>query len=368
MFFAVGFIQLVPLLIEKQSEFENEHISQIMLQEGKSCGMAGFFSRVENFAAGEKFWREELKTHTGDVSRDRLYGIGCVRLADILVRRALYSETLIPKEAERLYNEALKVENNLGGKLYEITGAAESLADLYQAQGRLAECESLLKQKMASLKRRENSRRVMEIVTSLVSLYVDQKRYHDAIEILTNEFQERELLGLSKYGEPWNLYLLSQIYYSMGNYSKTVAVCEEAIKIYDYGITETPIRSYLAASLRELGRTKEAEAQYRLDLKYNRMRGMWDGKAWIPMKDTQNGSSSDLRALGEICLNQHRYAEADAFLKEALKIGQEELALEGPIFAKNAQRNFVKEIGKDITKLNRLQGNTNSTQVKGRAS
>lgn len=356
MFFVVVFIQSVPLLIDKQSALENEHIEQTMLKEGKLCGLAGFFSGVENFAAREKFWREELKTHTGDVSRDRLYGIGCVRLADIQVRRARHFETPIPKEAERLYNEALKVENNLGGKLYEVVGAAESLADLYQAQGRLAECETLLKQKMASLTRRENSRRMMEIVTSLVSLYVDQKRYQDAVVILTNEFRERELLGFPKYGEPWNLYELARVYYSMGDYVQTVSTCEEAIRLYGYGITNSPLRSYLAEALHKLGRVDEAEVQYKLDLQLNRQRTMWNGQKSIPIPDTKNGADSDLFSLGEIYIEQERFAEAEPLLHEALNICLQKLNDKMPDWQRKSELEWTKKVQAGVIKLYRLQG------------
>ncbi len=339
-----------PLAIGNLKAIEDDHIMRVLVEEGQ---LADPLFRGANHYRKEVFWRNELKSHWGDLSRDRLYGIGCMRLADILCRRAAYYEEPISAEAATLYKRALKVEENLGGSITELNGAAESLADYYQRKGMYDDSEKILKRKMVSLARRYNSHRVMEIVSQLVCQYIEQKRYADGVEVMTQEFRERELIGFPKYAEPWNLYELARLYYLMGEDAQTVSICNEAIRVFGNGVNNTPIRSYLASSLRRMGRLVEAEAEYRLDLKCERERRMWDGISWTLIHDSRNGSSSDLLALGEICMAQGRYSEAESLLKEALKIGLMQLGMDDAVRVRKQRLEFVKGICVNIAKVYR---------------
>lgn len=338
----------VPAVSTNLKNAEIEYISSLLRKESEA---GGYSSGVVNYYTAEYFWREKLRYSAMASGRDRAMGVGFVRLANILKSRARLLEIDTPKEVELLYKRGIEIENNLGGTLYYFTYATEGLAEYYEENGEYDKSEALLKQKLRSVDRQTDSRRAMGIVIQLVEQFIKQNRWSEGIGLLTNEFRERESIGISKYETPENLSELAKLYYWSGNYTKAVDTCEEAIRVYGEAIRYTPTRLYFAASLRKLGRLNEAKTQFQIDLKDERQRQMWDGKTSRKVHIALGNASDDLHSLGEICVEQGEYSEAEVFFKEALQIGLWQAQLNERISARKKSARFVRRVCSDLEKL-----------------
>lgn len=339
----------------------SEHIKQVQIKAGKISGRS---QGIENFEAGENYWRDELKWHWIDKEHDRLYGIANLSLADLLLRKARYYGLPIPIELEYFYKEGLKVEAALGGNLVDMTYAAEGLAYYYQLQKRFDDSEMLLKKKLASL---ENpyTYRGMEIVSQLSDQYVEQKRYTKAIRLWTETFSAWEKSGAPKFVNPWHVLQLASALHANGEYAKVVEVCDKELRTCNGQDSGTLLRPYLADALHKLGRNEEAIAQYSIDLKLERQRRGWafsDGKYRLmekPLPDTETGAASDLFALGEIYLEQKQYTKAEPLLKEALDIGKKKLAKRQPAWIRKSEIEWTRKVSTTLAKLYLSQGRNN---------
>lgn len=345
-----------PLAIQLHSKVEDEYIYRVLLKEGQSSRFG--FGR-ENFDACEKYWRSELRWHWIDVKHDRLYGIAKVRLAGVIQRKARYFGKPIPAEAEELLKDGVQVEEALGGELYCVQNATEELANNYQLRKLYDESEKLLKQKLASLKF-GYSHRVQEIISQLADQYIEQKRYADAVNLLTSTFQKLKTMGLREPGYPWYFFQLIQAYHAMGEYNQIVSICKTPA--YSSAIPVTPIRSYLADSLHKLRRNDEAIALYKEDLNYERQRRWYSGdtRVWVPLPDTQSRAASDLFALGEIYFEQKEYAKAEPMLKEAIDIGKRKLLEKQPEWIRKSETQWLKEASTTLAKVYCSQGRINT--------
>lgn len=304
-----------------------------------------------NYQAAEKLWRDELAARSFNSGRNVMYAKVATKLADLLSSESERLGTSQLEEAEKLYNESIKVYENLDGTA-DSSEAVEGLACLYDSQGKTADAEIQYKRCFNALKNQSplKYKRISDISTELVELLEKQKRYIEAEKLLQEVIDIGEKTDLFLHGQDgMKLGELAKLYCWQGRYAEAALMYESAMK---HGVSDINyMRSQLAYSLHKLGRDVEAEKLYKQNL--DRL-GCFQLPPELRPFDAQR--SNNLRDLGELYLDQRRFSEAEPLLKEAININNQCMKANDSHSFLRFYLDDTKRLYQKLAKLYQLQG------------
>jgi len=307
-----------------------------------------------DLAAAEKLWRDELNNHKCNPSHDWLNANCSLKLADVLTLNAKSSEEPYSAEAVKLYKDAARTFENLNA-VFEAASAYESLGDYYQTHDKLEDAELCFQKSIEGYNQSRSKfcYYSQEVVSSLVDMYVRQKRYGDAINLLTEQLaaiRARKTEG--PIADGLTLFELGKVYSAKGSYEEAKNYFREAL------VQGTPhpnlVISFIAFGENKLGHKKEAEIEYKKVVEYER----------ATLKNRFAGLSSPwnlgsaLEDLGEFYMEDKRVDEAIPLLQEAFTIRQNEFS-SNDVFpmSKKIKVEALKKISTSLAAAYHSQGN-----------
>ncbi|MBA3856847.1 MAG: hypothetical protein C0507_08055 [Cyanobacteria bacterium PR.3.49] len=305
-----------------------------------------------DFAAAEKLWRDELANHKCNPNRDWLHANCSTKLADVISLRTNQFGKPQAAELEHLYKTAAISFENLHTS-FEAAYAYEALGDFYLSHHRNKDAEYFYKKSIEKY----NSKfakfgfNAQGVATSLVDLYLGEKRYDDAVALLTEEYQAIKARNADcPTAVSMVRFELGKIYYHMGRYAEAEALFKETLAL---GCPCLPhLTSYIAAVEEKLGHYEAAEREYKNVVKYERLN--------VERKVFPGGSSwnlaSALEALATFYVALKRHDEAVPLLQEAFTIRQNEFGLTGVLQSDDLKLNALKSVADRLASAYNQQG------------
>ena len=232
-------------------------------------------------------------------------------------------------EAETLFKEALQFRENILGKKHPDTiTSLNNLAKLYITQGRYGEAELLFKE---SLQLRENvlEKKHPDTITSmnnLAVLYESQGRYGEAEPLYKEALQLSENVLEKKHPNTISpLSNLASLYSKQGRHGEAEPLYKEALQLRESVLgkehpdTITSL-SNLASLYSKQGRYGEAEPLFKKALQLSK--NVFGKKHPEPL--------SSLNNIASLYESQVRYGEAESLYKESLQLRENVLGKEHP--------------------------------------
>jgi len=303
-----------------------------------------------DFDGEERIWRDELKSHTGDVSKDRYFAAAETKLADALYGRAIYCQTPIPDEVEKRFKDALSIFQKYRGNV-DGSYAQLRLANVYYSLGRYEESEKLCKVHLNAVRKRdsEDSWSVRQDSYELASLYESQKRYAEAEALLKNAVCVCKEKHPKDFSTPYTVNLLAMLYYQQGRDTEAIPLFEEAIRLNDGDFNDVGLN--LGCALHRIGRDKEAEARLKEVLATRRQCRMFNDGRWQACPEDAEYHGPVMIALGQVYASEGRYSEAESVLRQAVQLNERALHSEGCVCGLRQRQQDLKVAGEALARI-----------------
>jgi tetratricopeptide (TPR) repeat protein/DNA-binding XRE family transcriptional regulator len=254
----------------------------------------------------------------------------------------LYYEQGKYAEAEAFYQQALRIRQQLNPEHPDVANSLNGLANLYRLQGKYAEAESLFQQALRIREQQLGFEHpdMAQSLNGLALLYREQGKYAEAESLYQQALRIREQLGFEHPDITQSLNNLANLYKDQGKYAEAEPLYLRALHIWEQH-PEHPHVAYplynLATLYERQGKPAETEQLY--------LRAL---HIWERLGTEHLLVAYPLIGLADLYRGQGKPAEAEPLYLRALGIREQQLGPEHPDVASplNNLANLYYEQGK----------------------
>ncbi|KKG01772.1 hypothetical protein DU31_17945 [Methanosarcina mazei] len=166
------------------------------------------------------------------------------------------------EEAVKLYNQSLKIKEELGDKS-GIASTLHQLGNIHYFQGNYEEAVKLYNQSLRITEEIGDKSGIASTLHQLGTIHSHQGNYEEAVKLYNQSLRTFEELG-DKRGIASTLHQLGNIHSHQGNYEEAVKLYNQSLKIKE----ELGDKGLIATTLAQLGTIHEEKEEHELALQF----------------------------------------------------------------------------------------------------